>query len=202
MSNPDDDNPLHDDSPEGWARLVERLGPAAMLLCIERRMSARLREVMSPEDIWQDTLLHVWRDRGSCEWRGFPALRRWVLSVAENRLRNAADQQAARKRDRAGDVPLADAAPSQERGAAELAQASWTTPSQVAETGERLAAMRQALAALPDELREVLHLRLFEELTVPEVAARLALGESAVKHRFRRAAALYEGHLRARLGES
>jgi RNA polymerase sigma-70 factor (ECF subfamily) len=202
----DDDNPLLDGSPEGWTRLVQKLGPAAMLLCIERRMGSRLREVMSAEDIWQDTLLHVWRDRGACVWHGFPALRRWVLSVAENRIRNAADRHAAHKRGGATQSPQVGAAPPPDEAThgprpSAMDAVTWTTPSQVAVAGERLAAMRAAVDALPSDLREVLHLRLFEELTVPEVAARLGLGESAVKHRFRRAAALYEAHLRARLGE-
>lgn len=197
------DNPLLDETSDGWERLVQKLGPAAMLLCIEQRMGPRLREVIAAEDIWQETLLHVWRDRASCAWRGYPALRRYVLAVAENRIRNAADRVGAERRSGAQEVALPDATASQGIGGGDVPPAATsTTPSQAAALREEVAAMRAALAALPDDLREVLRLRLFEELTVPEVAARLVLGESAVKHRFRSAAALYEANLRARLSGS
>ncbi len=51
--------------------------------------------------------------------------------------------------------------------------------------------MRSALLSLPEELRAVVRLRYFEELPVDSVAGQLGIGISAVKHRFRKGAALY-----------
>ena len=93
-----DGNPLGDDSPEVWERLVAALAPASMIVCIEDRMGAMLRGLTTSEDIWQETLLQVWRDRARCEWRGLAPFRRWVLVVAENRIRNAVDAHNALKR--------------------------------------------------------------------------------------------------------
>lgn len=195
-SGPDDrDNPLLDASAAAWDRLLDRLGPASMLVCIEARMGARLRQHLTAEDIWQETLLHMWRDRAKVEWRGYPALRQWVLGVAENRIRNATDRlDTARRGGGRASLPLRDAEGS--HGDDQPPPATSTTPSGLAVLREQAAAMREALTRLPEELREVVRLRLFEELPVADVAARLGLGESAVKHRFRRGAALYEAHLR------
>jgi RNA polymerase sigma factor (sigma-70 family) len=193
-------NPLLDASPQGWERLVESLGPATMLVCIESRMGARLRKTCSAEDIWQETLLSVWRDRSAVKWRGPSAFRRWVLAVAENRIRNAADRLAAGKRGAgAATVRLSEEQPSASDAPPLIAS---TTPSRVATLREHAAAMRAALDRLPDDLREVVRLRVFEELAVVEIASQLQLGESAVKHRLRRGAQLYQGHLRAVLGDS
>jgi RNA polymerase sigma factor (sigma-70 family) len=62
--------------------------------------------------------------------------------------------------------------------------------------------MDSALDALPDDLREVVRLRLFEELTLEEIAARLNLGVSGVRHRFRRGGTLYQQALVEALGGS
>lgn len=180
-------NPLLDDAPEAWDRLIAALGPPTMLLCIAARMGPAASRAFSPEDIWQETLLHVWRDRHSVEWRGWAALRRWVLQVAENRIRNATDRLATKKRGGGGEQLAGDDLPP---------IVASTTPSRVASHAEQARAMQRALDELPDDLREVVRLRLLEELPVLEVAERLGLGESAVKHRLRRGAQLFQAGLR------
>ncbi|MCA8973998.1 MAG: sigma-70 family RNA polymerase sigma factor [Planctomycetes bacterium] len=186
-----DPNPLLDDSSEAWDRLVGALGPPTMLLAIAARMGHRLSAALTPEDIWQETLLHVWRDRHHVDWQGYPAFRRWVLQVAENRIRNAGDRLAAKKR---GGEAGAQAA------AAELPPpVSSTTPSRVASHAEEARAMQLVLEELPVDVRDVVRLRLVEEIPVLEVAARLGLGESAVKHRLRKGARMFWLGLRERL---
>lgn len=183
------EDPLRDDSPEVWDRLVQALGPASMLVCIQDRMGSALRAHASSEDVWQETLLHVWRDRGRCEWRGLRPFRRWVLQVVENRIRDMAERLSAAKRGGGRPDARLDADPGE--GALPPPVAS-TTPSRVAAYLEDSRAMHAALEQLPAELREVVRLRLFEELPVDEVAQRLSIGVSAVKHRFRKGAASYQ----------
>ncbi len=60
--------------------------------------------------------------------------------------------------------------------------------------------MVAALEEVPPELREVVRLRSLEELTVEEVAERLGIGTSAVKHRFRKGSEIYRRRLLALLG--
>lgn len=192
-----DSDPLRSDSPDTWERLVQAIGPASMLVCIENRMGANLRRRYSPEDIWQETLLHVWRDRSRCTWQGVRAFRRWVLTVAYNRLRDLAEHGAAEKR--GGGRP--DRSLASRTGSVPPPVQS-TTPSRIASDAEEARLMRAALESLPEELREVVRRRLFEEQPVAEVAAALGLGESAVKHRFRRGAELYRARLEALISQA
>ena len=55
--------------------------------------------------------------------------------------------------------------------------------------------MSQAIGGLPEDLAEVVRLRLFDERTVPEIAKLLDVGESAVKDRFRKGAMSYRKRL-------
>jgi DNA-directed RNA polymerase specialized sigma24 family protein len=57
--------------------------------------------------------------------------------------------------------------------------------------------MQPALGELPEELRGVVFLRVFEELPMAEVATRLGIGLSAAKHRFRKGIEVYRRLLRA-----
>lgn len=186
-----DPNPLLSEDSRDWERLIELLGPASLLVAIEGRMSAQLRARLSAEDLLQDTLLHLWRDRARIEWRGARAFRTLVLSMADNRIRDAADHEFALKR--GGVTALGEG--SQSGSAAARSVAGSTTPSRVAMAREQANAMQAALASLPDDVREVVRLRLFEELSTQEVADRLGLGLSATKHRFLRGAQLYREQL-------
>ena len=184
-------NPLLPDDSRGWEQLIESLGPASLLVAIEARMSSELRARLSAEDLLQDTLLHLWRDRERIEWRGARAFRTLVLSMADNRIRDAADHEFALKR---GGAP-ATGVDSQVGSAAARSVAGSTTPSRVAMARERANAMLTALESLPEDVRDVVRMRLFEDLSSQEVADRLGLGLSATKHRFLRGARLYRDRL-------
>lgn len=181
-------NPLLDDSPEAWDGLVRAIGPATMLACIGTRLGEGLKARLTAEDIWQEALLEAWRSRAKCEWRGIIAYRRYMLSVIENRIRDRASHFGAQKRG-SGRVAASIEADSLPPPVVS------TTPSQVASYAEEAVRLRQALDKLPEDLRAVVFLRIFEERSVKEVAAELELGESAVKHRLRRGAALFKGLL-------
>ena len=92
------DMPLERMGAQEWARLIAAIGPASMLVIVKSRMSAAMLARVSEEDVWQETLLHAWRDRHRCEWRGIASFRRWVLSIIENRIRDLAESAARKKR--------------------------------------------------------------------------------------------------------
>lgn len=176
--------------------LLERLNPAAMLVRVESRMSAELRQAMSPEDIWQETLLYAWRDRAQLVWRGLPEFRAWLMEIAENRIRDAVERFAAAKRDRSREQGLVRGADQSGHGTAGLEPPARTkTPSSAAAHSEQALVMREALAALPEIYRDVLRLRLFEEWERERIARELGLTIPAVKHRIRLGAALYREKL-------
>ena len=201
MEGDDGDDPLFSDSPGAFDDLVQSAGPASLLVVIQSRMGRLLRERTTAEDIFQEALLHAWRDRRRLEWRGRKSFRAWLLSIIDNRLRDATAYEGARKRGGgASPIPLdgraADASDDASVGAPPTPIAS-TTPSRLALYKETAAAMQEALQALPDELRDVVRLRVFEQLPLPDVAARLGLGLSAVAHRFRKGAERYHRLLSA-----
>lgn len=194
-------NPLRSDDPNAWERLIEALGPASLLVAIEGRLSAHLRTRLSAEDILQETLLHLWRDRRQIEWRGAKSFRALVLSMADNRIRDAADVANATKRGGGLIEHSLDASDSHGSRSTrdEPPPKSSSTPSRVAIRREQAEAMRRALEGLPDEFRDVVRLRAFEQLELAQIARRLGLGESAVRHRFRKGSALYAQRLRTAL---
>ncbi len=165
-----------------------------MLVVIASRLGSELARHHAADDVWQEALLHAWRDRESCEWRGVTDFRRWLLSVIDNRIRDLAEHEGAMKR---GGGRTAVAFSVMQGGREDTQSWQWagpaqsTTPSLAAMAAERAAAMQEALDGLPDELREVVHLRLFEGLQLQEVADRVGIGLSAVAHRFRKGAAEY-----------
>jgi RNA polymerase sigma-70 factor (ECF subfamily) len=203
---PDDGETLANVNSGGWDRLIESVNPAAMIVRIHGRMSSRLHERMTAEDVWQETLLHAWRDREQVTWRGPKEFRRWILQVAENRIRDAADRETAAKRGDHVTVHSVRAGATtdsfESRGTGSDSPFSSTTPSRVAIAGEEAAAIRRALESLPDLVRDVVRLRLFEELGLDEIAKRVGISHAAVKHRLRDGSALYRERLRTALRSS
>lgn len=195
-------NPLLSSAPHAWERLIESVQPASLLLVIERRMSMDLKNVHAAEDVLQEALLHAWRDRQQFEWRGIGSFRSWLLSIIDHRIRDAADRSSAAKREPGRPVVALSefGAGATNSTAGQGFPAGSTTPSRIAMYREQAEVMRQALDALPEELREIVGLRLFEQCPLEEIAARLDLGVEGVRHRFRKGSELYVRRVRAALG--
>jgi RNA polymerase sigma-70 factor (ECF subfamily) len=192
------------DDPEVWNNLIAAVHPDSILVVIGYRLGPELRNRVAAEDILQEALLKAWRARARFTWRGVPAFRRWLLTIAENCIEDERDRGAARKR--SAERAASSLAPPPTSGGPssvpDLDPWTSTTPSRMLETRERAAAMARTLEALPDDVREVVRLRLFEDLAIDDIASRLALGESAVRHRFRKGAELYRAGLQTALGGS
>ena len=190
-------NPLQSDDPRAFDRVVEAVGPASLLLVIDYRMDARLRTKLSAEDIWQEALLHAWRDRAQCKWAGLASFRRWLLGIIDHRIHDARDFFGAAKRNGEREQALVR----REAGVtwSEEPMRS-TTPSRMAAHREQAELMKRALADVPEDLRVVVRMRLFEGCTMPEIADELGLGLSSVKHRYRKAIGLYRPALMRNLG--
>lgn len=191
-------SPLLSGEPEVWDRLLESVGPASILLVIRQHMGATLRRGLTAEDLWQETLLHAWSDRARFEWRGLASFRRWLIQIALHRIHDASDRAQAAKRGGGLEARALEGGDGHDgRSFLEgLARLGSTTPSRLASLREEAGRLHAALASVPEELREVVRLRLFEELTMEEVAERTGLGLSGARHRFRKGAALYEQALR------
>ncbi len=193
------DNPLLSDDPRIWEQLVDAVAPASILVAIRHRLGPDLARRLSAEDVWQDTLLHVWRDRARLSWQGLRAFRQLLLAVAENRIRDAVDRERAQKRDAGRDRDLGGAASAGgpgSTGSLPPTLCNSTTPSKIAMLREHAERMSAVLAELDDECRDVVRLRLIEDMDVPAIAQRLELGVDAVRYRLRRGSEHYQRELR------
>lgn len=193
-----DPAPLSDETPdfqtpEGWRRVVDAANPATLLLIVESRLGVVSKEC-GAEDIVQETLLRAWQSRGTLRWMGYRAFRAWLLTIADRCIADARERHFSQKRGSGRSVSLSGGFSADATG---MDPAGSTTPSRVARFREEAQLIRAAISDLPDDVREIVRLRLLEQLTMQEVAARLGLPLSTVQHRIRRGAALYQTRLRA-----
>lgn len=167
-----------------------QIAPIAWLaVAIESRLSPSLALRVTPQDLAQEVLVAFWESCDRFQWQGPRALRSYLLTLADRMIASAADHHFAQKRGgRAPAAPLQSSMPG-----------NATTPSLAARRDERAAIMRGALAALPDEYRECVRLRFFDEAPIKSIAAVLSLPESTVRRRLRVGSELYFARLRAEL---
>lgn len=185
--------------PHEWGRLVESLDVASIFVVIGSWLSPKLRAQVTIDDIWQETLWCSWRDRDQHVWDNLAAWRRWLLSIAHNRVRDAGRTMGRQKRGGEATTAAFSVLAGNDSVSALLPPGS-TTPSRVAGFRERAKAMEQALATLEPELRQVVQLRLFEEVPMRDVAEQLGLPLSTAKERLLRGVTRYRHRLRQLLG--
>lgn len=198
MTSPPADQP-HLDHAE-WSRLIDRLETPVILVVLSSWMGDVLRGHCTPEDIWQDTLAMAWRDRSSHRWSNLRAFRAWLLGIAKHRIHDTLDRMNAQKRNRGRQPTSLEA--DRERLGPDHDPPRTTTPSRLASAQERADILREALEALPEKYRDVVRLRLMEELTMREVAERVGIGLTTANERFFRGSELYQLELERRLGPS
>jgi RNA polymerase sigma-70 factor (ECF subfamily) len=126
------------------------------------------------EDLTQDIFLKVFKSLGSFDRRA--NFQTWLISVSRNLCID--HYRSVRKERETIDRQI---------DASELTPvATGTDPSAGLEQRDRVALLRQALAALPETLRTAVVMRDIQEFTYQEIAARLRLPEGTVKSRINR----------------
>lgn len=143
----------------------------------ERRIFALAYGMLGREedarDATQETFLAAFRSlRG---FRGEAKVSSWLHRIAVNQC--ITRQRRAKVRNEAA---LDD---EEEKNAGSFAAASHYSPARLAESHEHVEAVRRAVNALPLELRQVILMKEFEELTFREIADALGLPLSTVKSR-------------------
>lgn len=132
-----------------------------------------VRERADAEDVLQETFAQAWRQAGRFEAaRG--TVVGWLVTVARSR---ALDRLRQRRNQREGSAGF-------ERVADSVADPSRALDLQLV-TAEQADRVRQALAALPDELRIPLELAYYEGLSQSEIAERLRTPLGTIKTRMR-----------------
>lgn len=169
-----------------------RRGDAAALEALLSRWDLPVRRLLvrlagprcDAEDLRQEVFLRVVRAASTYrpQWAFSTLLHRIVLNVARD---------AARRRQRRIHT-------TNEFSGEPAAATPGDTPDDIAQRGEAAALVAEALAALPDDLREPLILRHYGELTFQQAAEVLSLPPSTVKSRVQAALVRLRGELRAR----
>ena len=125
------------------------------------------------EELAQETMVRVWQQRGA--FRDGAEVRPWVFSIAVNLARNRLRWWRRR--------PEVALEAWNEDGEGETGRAG----EGALERKERAGAVREAIAALPVELREAIVLFEFEEMSQAEIAATVGTSVKVVEARVARA---------------
>jgi RNA polymerase sigma factor (sigma-70 family) len=151
-------------------------------LPVKRLIARIVFNVSEAEELAQETLLRVWQQRE--KFRDGAAVRPWIFAIAANLARNRL-----RWWRRRPEVSLQAWSEMSGRGdrETEIGDRTGVGGAEALERAERAAAVRDAVAALPLELREALVLFEYEGLGQADIAMVLGCSVKAVESRVARA---------------
>lgn len=179
-----------DDEQSRQATNAERLALERLLVRYHHRLLTDIRgklpddarQVISPEDIAQETYIVAFRKMGEARLEEGEGFYYWLAKIAEHKVYDAV--KFLRRAKRGGGKGVDSEWLVNDTGSLlallELLWTDSTTPSRSAAEREVVAAVRAALSALKEEYRVALQLRHIEGLPVKEVAARMSRTEAAV----------------------
>jgi RNA polymerase sigma-70 factor (ECF subfamily) len=158
-------------------RLYARYTPR-LLSYIRLKIGARLREKVESRDILQATLLKSFEHLSEFRGEDGRALMAWLAKIADREIVDRVDYHGRRRRDATQESTLDDHPELAARVRSALSQAI---------VNERAAQLERAIESLTGAHRDIILLRKFEELSFPEIAARLGRSEDACRMLFARA---------------
>ncbi len=151
-----------------------------LMVFVRANSGPRLRAQESCSDLVQTVCREALQSVVNYEWRGEGSFRRWLFTVAMNKLRNRADFHAADRRDAARVIASTDAVGETPGGFG---------PSQHAIASEVSAKFEAGLDRLDEDQREVILMARVIGMSHAEIAAELGIAEGAVRVRLSRALA-------------
>ncbi len=147
-----------------------------------RSIPASIREIISVDEVLQESFVHVLRGYASFSPQGGEAgLFFWLKTIVQNTAKDALRKQA-----RSRELAMTDHESGKNRESvsgliASLAVSNDPRASVVARGLEMTQAFHLALANLDPKYKQVLELLYFENLTVEQTAAKLAISPAAVR---------------------
>jgi RNA polymerase sigma-70 factor (ECF subfamily) len=148
---------------------------------VQRRMSPLLRAREGSDDLLQSSCREVLAAIDGCEFRGSEAFRGWLFTAVLHKLQKRERDVRAGRRDPRRERPIEGTPSAAEPPAAE------PTPSQQLAAAERTQRLREAIATLPPDQRQVLELARLADLPRAEIAQRLGRSEASVRSLLTRA---------------
>ena len=156
------------ENPDAFGEIVKRWERKIFALCFG--MLAREDEA---RDAAQETFIAAYRNLKN--FRGEAKVSSWLHRIAVNQCLTTKRRQKARS-----ESFLDDEANTEDKV---FVAASELLPSRTTEQNERLRLIRQAVQSLPVDLREVIVMKEFEDMTFQEISDTLSLPLSTVKSR-------------------
>ena len=153
---------------EAFGEIVRRWERKIFALCF-----GMLGREDDARDACQEAFIAAYRNLKN--FRGEAKVSSWLHRIAVNQCLTTKRKQKSRAEDYLNDEDEAEAR-------VFVASASYS-PKNIAEKGERLNIVRQAVGALPGDLRQVIVMKEFEEMTFQEISDTLELPLSTVKSR-------------------
>lgn len=169
--------------------LMQRHGPRIL-----HYLARQLQDETEAADLAQETFVRVYQHRGRFDPRR--KFTTWLYTIATNLAR---DRQ--RRTNRHPQVSLDVETDESGRSHGDRLEATAPTPPEKLQAEERAAAVRNAVSALPDELRTPLILVEYEDCSQAEIAAMLDCSVKAVEMRLYRARQQLREELAALLTE-
>jgi RNA polymerase sigma-70 factor (ECF subfamily) len=148
------------------------------------QLGRHLRGKCDSVDVVQETLLEAHRDFSAFNGSAEPELLAWLRRILSHNLFNEARRFTAQQRDASREVSLDQVRAGVEHSSVALARglaADVPSPSEAATQRESAVRLADALSKLPEDYRDVLMLRIFEELPAEEVAQRMNRSAGAVR---------------------
>jgi RNA polymerase sigma-70 factor (ECF subfamily) len=168
-------------SPDALGSLFERHS-RRLLALIRLRLGPSLRAHLESRDVLQETWLKALGHIDGFRGEGSASFMAWMARIAANEIRDQADHQGRQRRDAAREAPMANA----DLDALAARVRSQTSRIAIDESMQRL---ERALESLTPEHREVILLRKLEELSFPEIGARMGRTPDACRQLLARALA-------------
>jgi RNA polymerase sigma-70 factor (ECF subfamily) len=153
---------------EAFSGLFEKYSRRLAVL-IYYKLGAELRGTREVDDILQETLLRAFRDLGQFHYRAPGSFLKWLSTIADHVIVDAARYEGRERRKAAEVVPLSQAP--------ELADTK--TPSRLLAQKEGIARLLERLDALPEDYRLAIVLAKIEGLSTAELAERMGKSREA-----------------------
>ena len=148
------------------------------------------------EDVFQETFLQVFSSRESFDPNR--PLRPWLFTIAANKAKDAL-----RKQQRTATIPIGAVAQAQDMSFEELLNtlaSDTAVPYDDLEKDETAARVRQVIANMPENLREILILAYFNKFSYKQMAQILSIPIGTVKSRLHTAVGRFARDYRAAIG--
>ena len=155
-----------------WERYYEKLIPAVRI-----RLGQKLRGKMETMDVVQSVFCEAVRSADQREFESEGHFRAWLNQLVENRIRKEARYFGRQKRDMQKEEVFLNTKREERRPDRTLSP----RPVSIVEHFDELARMELALEHVPSDVREILVMRYFEELTYAEIGERIEKSEEATR---------------------